>query len=126
MKQTFLCILLLILCSHNLTGQGRNANWCFGDSAGIKFTTSGIVGITSVLQSQEASASISDTSGNLIFYAGSFGGNSVYYANVYNNSNQLLNMGDSIIANTSATQGLLILPVKHSSNEYLLFSLGFD
>jgi hypothetical protein len=123
MRQIYI-ILLFCINLNQLSAQGRNATWCFGDSAGIQFTAGGIVGITSVLQSQEASASISDTSGNLIFYTGSLGGNSSYYANIYNSLNQSLFNGDSIISQTSITQGLLILPKANNSSKYLLLSLG--
>ncbi|MGR6087469.1 MAG: T9SS type A sorting domain-containing protein [Arcticibacter sp.] len=124
MKRTYIFLFAIIIISCNAAGQGRNATWCFGDSAGVQFTSGGIVGITSVLQSQEASASISDTSGNLIFYTGSLGGNSSYYANIYNSLNQSLFNGDSIISQTSITQGLLILPKANNSSKYLLLSLG--
>ena len=107
MKRKLLYLILLILSCSDLNGQGRNTIWCFGDSAGIKFTTGGIVGITSVLQSHEACASISDTSGNLQFYTGKF--NSSFYANAYNSQNQILLNGDSIIVTTTITQGMLIL-----------------
>lgn len=124
MSRAYIILLVMIIISHGGSGQGRNANWCFGDSAGIKFTTGGIIGITSVLQAQEASACISDSTGNLTFYAGSLGGNSSYYSNIYNYMNQLISNGDSIVSQTSITQGLLILPETINPHRYILLSLG--
>jgi len=115
----------MIIISGGASGQGRNATWCFGDSAGIQFASGGIIGITSVLQSQEASASISDLNGNLLFYSGSIGGNNIFHANIFDNLNQQLMDGDSIISGTSITQGILILPNFIDTNKYLLLSLGF-
>lgn len=124
--QKFIIYLLVFIFNVNSTsGQGRNANWCFGDSAGIKFTSGGIIGISSVLQSQEASASISDSSGNLLFYTGSIGGNSIFYSNVYNYVSQLLLNGDSVIASTSSTQGHVICPNTTNPNTFIIFSIGF-
>ncbi len=124
MLRIFVTIIVLLSSLNNTSGQGRNASWCFGDSAGIKFSAGGIIGITSVLQAQEASASISDTSGNLVFYTGSVGGNSIFYSNVYDYLNQLILNGDSVISGTSITQGMMILTDK-DTNRYLLLSLGF-
>lgn len=124
LKSYTILILLLVNVPYSF-GQGRSATWCFGDSAGIQFTSGGIVGITTVLQSYEASASISDTSGNLLLYAGSIGGNNIFHANIYNNLNQQLLNGDSIISTSSITQGLLFLPFFNNNNKYLLFSIGF-
>jgi len=124
MLRTFTLLIAFLINPNDTFSQGRNATWCFGDSAGIQFNSGGVVGITSVLQAQEASACISDSTGNLIFYAGSLEGNSSYYANIYNYMNQLLSNGDSIVSQTSITQGLLILPETNNSHRYLLLSLG--
>lgn len=123
MKRTYIFLFAIIIISCNAAGQGRNATWCFGDSAGVQFTSGGIVGITSALQAHEASASISDTLGNLLFYAGrQLGG---YYSDIFNNQNQILYNGDSLVATSSITQGLLILASSLDTSRYLLFSLGF-
>lgn len=125
MSRLYIVLLVMIIISHGASGQSRNATWCFGDSAGIIFTTSGVLPFTTVIQSQEASASISDPNGNLLFYSGSIGGNGIHFASVYNNLNQLLLNGDSIISAASVTQGLIILPFPTDTNMYFLISIGF-
>ncbi len=50
-------------------GQGKNAIWCFGDSAGIDFNNvANPIVFSSGMNAVGSCASISDSSGNLKFY----------------------------------------------------------
>src|SRR5688572_2744490 len=61
----FLCLALL---PQNVDAQ-RNAVWCFGDSAGIDFNTSSPSTFISQAKSRGSCTTMSDTAGNLLFYA---------------------------------------------------------
>ena len=59
-----------------------DANWLWGDSLGIKFSSGTIIPIESSIKTVESAASISDSSGNLLFYSDG--------QHVYNKLNQSL------------------------------------
>jgi hypothetical protein len=70
MKLILLISFCLLFCTFSF-GQKRGAVWCFGDSALVDFSDpANIITGTSILKSRGSCASISDTSGNLLFYAG--------------------------------------------------------
>lgn len=67
MKIYFLFFILLL--NVNAYSQGRNANWVFGDSAGIHFDGMNVpTTFHSTCVSDGESATISDTLGNLLFF----------------------------------------------------------
>ncbi len=109
-----------------LTAQYQANTWCFGDSAKLHFHSGGITIGSCITNTLEASASISDTNGNLLFYISS----DVLAFNdgmrIYNQNDQQMQFGDSILSNPSVTQGVLILPVPLDSSRFYLFSLGFQ
>src|SRR5689334_5901046 len=89
---TMRLIPLLIFMSFAVyaAGQSRyDANWYFGDSAAIQFADTGIAVITnSAMHSVEGSASISDSTGNLLFYTNGH--------RVWNKLNQPMPHGDTL------------------------------
>src|SRR5215216_1283827 len=90
--------LLISLFSFSSFSQSRNNIWCFGDSAGIDFSNlNNPVPIFTSLDTRGSSASISDSLGNLLFYANTratIAGNTTL---VWNMQNQLMENGDSIV-----------------------------
>ena len=71
MKKGFLIVLLSFACLFS-NGQGKNTIWCFGDSTGIDFRNISSPSVfESGINSKGTCASISDSLGNLLFYAGS-------------------------------------------------------
>jgi hypothetical protein len=123
-------ILLCILCLSflNLNAQFTNLNWTFGDSCGIKFNASGIDSIyrTSV-NSRGSSANISDSLGNLLFYAISPDltlyqtTNTINRGRVYTKHHILMEGGDSI-ASPGWHKEILILPWPDSLNKFVVIS----
>ncbi|GDX51851.1 hypothetical protein LBMAG27_08980 [Bacteroidota bacterium] len=112
MKKTFLFVFFLYLSNANLFGQHRGDNWCFSDSCGISFLSGSPVNIPSNLGTisssfpgfpTEATASISNEAGNLLFYAN---GNKVWNAIGDTLETNLLGMG----CGQDATNGCLFLP----------------
>jgi hypothetical protein len=98
-------------------------NWCFGDSAGINFNTTPPSAFKSAVKSRGSCASISDSLGNLLFYA-------YTRATVIGNTTRVIDNTDSLMQNGNNIVGegwyneLLILPPFNNSTEYLLFSIG--
>lgn len=64
--------------------------------------------------SQEATSSISEIDGNLLFYTDGL--------NVWNREFQLMPNGTGLIGNRSSTQGTLIVPHPGNPNQYYVFS----
>src|SRR5256885_2292858 len=118
-------IVLSVFTFSNCFAQLENANWYFGDSAGIKFTSTGVVPNTDgVMKSIEGCASISDSLGNLLFYTNS--------QTVWNKSNDTMENGFGIKPHfidgndlvSYYTQGAMILPQPKHLGIYYLFSLA--
>ena len=124
---TNFCILMLI--QSVALAQYTNSSWVFGDSCGFKFNSQGIDStfITSV-NARGTCASISDTAGNLLFYASSPDyniWNSFNYERgaVYNKNHSVMQNG--LYIKTSAWyHEMVILPDPGLPNEYYLFTAG--
>lgn len=110
-------------------GQKENANWYFGDSAGVKFISTGVVPIlNSPMRMYNSGATISDSLGNLLFYTQS--------QTIWNKNNDTMENGYGIKphyvypvsqdwAISTDAQGALIIPVPDNPNLYYLFSLDY-
>ncbi len=106
-----------------LNAQSKGNTWCFGDSVNISFQSGSIINNLSCnLNTIESSASISDDSGNLLFYCGGYTNATVGYLKILNVNNQVILNGDSILGDGTVTNGLLILPLPGDINKYYLFS----
>ena len=111
------------------TYSGSKANWYFGENSisltncGLSFTT-GIAVPTpsSAMQTMEASAAISNSSGNLLFYTN---GRSVWNNThvTMPNGNNTLNGSPNVTATSpSASQGTVIMPKPGSSSRYYIYT----
>jgi hypothetical protein len=120
-------LLAIILCyAIVLNGQNRNNVWCFGDSAGIDFNSGIPLSISSSLDSRGSSASISDTSGNLIFYSAydptvNIAGTDP--VKVYSSNNAIMLNGDSIKGGGWYRE-IIITPDPANSNQFYLINIG--
>jgi hypothetical protein len=84
MKRKLFILLLLLIHQVSLNAQFTNNNWCFGDSAGIRFDST-ISFFKCGTGFTRGTASISDSNGNLIFYGSS--------SNTTNNNTGQIRMG---------------------------------
>ncbi len=119
----YVMISILVLSIKILYSQFYTNNWYFGDSAAINFDGGEIEFILqSNMQAGEASASISDSSGNLLFYTNSL---QVWDKddNVMPNGNDLAGLSGPY--GSSITQGCLIVQQPSSFTEYYLFTLNY-
>ncbi|MBL0340419.1 MAG: T9SS type A sorting domain-containing protein [Bacteroidetes bacterium] len=127
MKSTILVLKLCILLLGPQTSfaQNRNNIWCFGDSAGIDFNdTTNPFPINTSLVTRGSCASISDTSGNLLFYCSTRSGwPGVYSGFIWNRINNLMLGGDSI-GGDGWYYEMVIVPVPNDDSLFLLSSIG--
>jgi gliding motility-associated-like protein len=96
----------------------QNSNWYFGRNAGLNFNPSAnqavpVVLTNSVITSNEASATISDANGQLLFYTSG--------EKVYNRSHQVMQNGDNIGGNLSACQ-VAIVPQPGNDSIFYIFT----
>jgi hypothetical protein len=122
-----ICFLFLFICSIS-SAQLRNANWCFGDSAGINFTSGTPIVFLSSLDTRGSCTSISDSLGNLLFYTSSSNRDlflSGYHqvGCVYNKNNSIMAGGDSLICHLLYQENVII-PFPGNVNLYYLFHIG--
>ncbi len=115
MKKRLLYILLTV-CTYTYAQQ-EAANWYFGENAGINFGTDGSITVLNdgQLNTVEGCSSISDASGNLLFYTD---GQRVYNRNHLEMSTFLLK-GDE-----SSTQSAIVVPKPNDPNIYYIFTVG--
>jgi hypothetical protein len=113
-------ILLILLFSLNLYSQpGTNSNWYFGNGAGITFNSGVPVPLTNgMLFTTEGVATISDNSGNLLFYTDG--------VTVYNRNHAVMTNGNGLFGDASSTQSAIIVPKPGSPNIYYIFTSDND
>ena len=124
----FLVVQLLIFLSmSSVIAQKRGAVWCFGDSALVDFKdTANIITGTSVVKSRGSCASISDSTGNLLFYTSydlSIQISGTDPIKVYGKNNQVILNGDSIQGGAWYHE-LVIVPDPASANLFYVFHIG--
>lgn len=106
-------VLSLFLFEKSVYSQ-RSANWYFGYGAGVTFTTSPPTSTTngSVFTS-DCSSSISDQSGNLLFYTDGI--------TVWNRNHQVMPNGSGLVGSNTGGQSALIIPMPCYPNKYVIF-----
>lgn len=99
--------------------QGQYNNWHFGINSALNFSSGNPVYLPgSQMATSEASASISNAAGNLLFYTN---GEMVWNAN-----NAVMPNGTGLSTWDDVQQGVLILPMPGSSTIYYIFSIGLS
>jgi len=127
-KRAMKLALLFLLAPVILFAQ-REDTWCFGESAQIKFIGGTVQpnGSSSLFSAEEC-ASISDQTGNLLFYAGPnyfhSNGWSPHDLTIWDRNNQVMQNGDSLFGNISATNGTMILPMVNDTSSYYVLSVN--
>jgi gliding motility-associated-like protein len=107
---------LLLLSTQFAQSQGEADNWYFGQYSAMNFTSTGPVNVTgSAISTQEGNATISDASGNLLFYTD--GGT------VWNANNAVMTNGTGLMGNFSSTQSAVIVPKPGSTTNYYIFTV---
>lgn len=108
------CFLLLNLF---LQGQLQNAQWYFGNQAGLSFLTSPPTVLTNgQIVTSEGCAAISDAQGNLLFYTSGI--------TIWDRTHAVMANGTGLTGNSSTTQSGIIVKQPGNANIYYVFSLG--
>ena len=113
MKKILIIIFFLsILVSH----AQREANiWYFGQNAGLDFNSGSPIALTNgQLATDEGCATISNASGQLLFYTDGI--------TVYNRNHTIMLNGTGLMGHPSSTQSATIVPKPGSSNLYYIFT----
>lgn len=101
----------------NINSQDQNANWYFGNQAGLNFTDTTQEPkalIDGAMNTDGGSASISDNEGNLLFYSNGI--------NVWGANHQIIKNGTGLYGSTTVSQSVLIVPNPTEENEYYIFT----
>lgn len=115
---TLLNLVFFSLIPFHLTAQLETANWYFGRNAGVQFNLAAgsVTALTDGrLNTLEGCASISDRSGNLLFYTDG--------VTVYNRNHQIMTNGSNLFGDFSSTQSAIIVPLPGSSAIYYIFTV---
>ncbi|WP_045467196.1 T9SS C-terminal target domain-containing protein [Sporocytophaga myxococcoides] len=100
-------------------GQGNKGdyNWQFGNNAGLNFNDNPpSVTNTNANRTNGGSASISDPSGNLLFYTDGI--------NIYTNDNKIMQGGTGLKGNSDSSQSAIIVPDPRANNIYYVFTVN--
>jgi hypothetical protein len=117
------CSLALLLGSEHAFSQYTGAVWCFGDSAGINFSSGNPVAITTPYRSQGGSCSISNSNGDLLFYVRSISDQGLgnYNGLVIDRNFQIMDNGDSILGD-GFYHDQIIIPAPGQDSIYYIIS----
>ncbi|AMC10449.1 hypothetical protein Lupro_03915 [Lutibacter profundi] len=109
-------VLLLTLFPIILASQNEAAIWYFGNQAGLDFNSGVPVVLTNgQLDTYEGCASISDSSGNLLFYTDG--------VSVWNKNHTIMANGTGLDGNSSSSQSAIIIPKPNNANQYYIFTV---
>ncbi len=116
MKKYIVIVLNFFLVSCNVFSQTKIwNNWYFGEKAGLSFNSNPPTVITDgQISSLESCASISNNTGNLLFYT-----NGVM---VWDRNNNVMPNGTGLMGHISSAQSALILPKPNSNHIYYIFT----
>ena len=111
------CLIFLLLALGMAYGQDETANWYFGRGAGLYFNNDGSVTplTDGKTQTEEGCASISDRTGNLLFYTDGI--------TVYNRNHEVMPNGTNLYGDPSSTQSAIIVPHPVNSNIFYIFTV---
>ena len=98
---------------------GPATNWYFGTNAGITFNSGSPVALTNgSLTTIEGVATISDNSGNLLFYTNG--------VTVWNKNHLVMTNGTGLFGDVSSTQSAIIVQKPNQPNIYYIFTSDND
>ena len=120
MKKVLQLYFLVISC-YAYT-QGEASNWTFGDGAGLSFNLANgtLTPVSSAISTNEGCSTISDASGELLFYTDG--------RTVWDRDNQIMpnanyNAGNGLLGDPSSTSSGLIVPNPANTDQYYIFTV---
>lgn len=116
MKKIYVVLFAILVCEFNSIAQTPTDNWYFGNMAAIKFNgTTPTVVTNGGMFANEGCATMSDASGNLLFYTNGL--------TVWNKNHVVMTNGSGLLGGASATQAALIVPTPSNVNTYYIFTV---
>lgn len=113
MKKLFFLIYLLSTLTYS---QKQNNNWYFGGKAGVTFNTGSPTALLdSKMSAIEGCSSVSNTSGELLFYTNG--------EKVWNKSHEIMANGTGLHSSTTSTQAALIVQKPGCETVYYVFTV---
>jgi uncharacterized protein (TIGR02145 family) len=109
---------VLTLFPFSTFSQGEFNNWYFGKHAGVCFNSGTPVALTNcspLFYCQHTTASVSDSSGNLMFYAD--------YIDVFNGNHTIMPNGNGLSSSIQVSQPVIPVPKIHFDSTYFLFTM---
>lgn len=98
---------------------GQTTNWYFGTNAGLTFNSGSPVPLTNgALTTTEGVATMSDNSGNLLFYTNG--------VTVWNKNHLVMTNGVGLFGDVSSTQSSIIVQKPNQPNIYYIFTSDND
>jgi hypothetical protein len=117
--KSYILILILLLNLPLFSQVGPTSNWYFGTNAGITFNSGTPVALTNgALTTTEGVATMSDNSGNLLFYTNG--------VTVWNRNHLVMTNGAGLMGDISSTQSAIIIQKPLSTNIYYIFTSDND
>jgi hypothetical protein len=119
-RYLILIILLIFLSDLSYSQSKQGSYWYFGEHAGVYFNISGSVtaqtnGATTGSANLEGTATISDTSGNLLFYTDG--------QTIWNKNHSVMTNGTGLLGHPSSTQSGVIVPSPSSTDSFYVFTI---
>jgi gliding motility-associated-like protein len=113
-------VLPFLFFANFVFSQQEASIWYFGENAGIKFHPDGRVTalLDGQLNTKEGCATISDSSGNLLFYTDG--------SKIWNKNHQLMLNGTGLLGHWSSTQAATIVLLPGSTHLFYVFTLDFE
>lgn len=110
-------LFIFIFLYHLCYGQNQTNFWYFAEYAALDFNSGNPVALTnSALNTVEGCATISDESGNLLFYTDGW--------LVFNKNHNLMDNGFNLDGGQSSAQSCIIVPKPGSNTLYYIFQAG--
>src|SRR6185436_8155834 len=111
-------LLIFMLINLFVNAQNETKHWCFGGGQHLLFDTSSVQVVSNCsITTPEAASSISDSSGNLLFYTNG--------EKIWNKLNQVMQNGNGLNGNWSATQCLIVKHPLSDSLYYIFYADGW-
>ncbi len=116
MKKLILSFIFIYMYMGMFAQPHRSDIWYFGAFAGLKFSSGTPVALTNgALYTNEGCATISDTSGALLFYTDG--------VTVWNKNHQVMPHGTNLNGDPSSTQSAIIVTKPGSNTQHYLFTM---
>jgi hypothetical protein len=114
-KKIFLFLVIFVQINTSVHGQNEFNIWYFGGNAGLDFNSGTPALLTNgALNTSEGCATVSNSSGQLLFYTDGL--------NVWNANHVVMPNGSGLAGNPSSTQSAIIVPKPGSATIYYIFT----